>query len=221
MAAGDEVYFYVSGAAAGIYVVGTVVAGPVKRSRPDEFGEWKVGVRYDARIDPPILRAELLAEPVLARVSLFTRWQGTNFPLERPVAKRIRQLTRGRRERVWRTEGARRERRAWRLYVLELDDEAGPGRLPDRPNLYVGQTARSVLERLGVHLTDSVIGSGKVRKHFRAIRFDLFNPSETFGSSAEALQAEAALEAALRRRGHAVVNKTGEDLKLESRSESR
>ncbi len=51
----------------------------------------------------------------------------------------------------------------------------GPGRLPDKPNLYVGADCDGQSSSdCGAHLTDSMIGSSKVRKHFRAIRFDLF-----------------------------------------------
>jgi hypothetical protein len=219
IAIGDRVYFYVSGAKAGIYVVGTVVAGLVKRPAADAYGEWKVGVRYDARVTPPLLRAELLADPTLGQVSLFTRWQGTNYPLEPKAARRIKGLTQGRLERTWRGESVTRADRVWRLYVLELGDDAGPGRLPHRPNVYVGETSRTVLERLGVHLTDRVKGSGKVRRHFRAIRFDLFDSSRTYRSKEDALKAEANLAERLGRRGYTVINETGEDLRLLSLEE--
>jgi hypothetical protein len=95
------VYFYQSGKSAGVYAIGTVISGPVRRPAADQYGEWKVGIRYDARVDPPILRAELLADPILGQVLLFTRWQGTNFPLEDAVARRLEMLTIGRLEPVW------------------------------------------------------------------------------------------------------------------------
>jgi hypothetical protein len=97
----------------------------------------------------------------------------------------------------------------WRVYVLELEDGAGPGRLPDKPNVYVGQTALTVQQRLGTHLTDSVRGSRPVRKHFRAIRPDLAEGLGPYFSAEDALRAEAALEKDLKRRGFVVVNKTG------------
>jgi len=103
--------------------------------------------------------------------------------------------------------------REWRVYVLELDDGAGPGRLPDKPNLYVGQTARTILQRLGTHLTDPRKGSGKVRLHFRAIRFDLFEGLGPYNTQEDALQAETVLAADLRRRGFVVVNETGKPFK--------
>lgn len=90
-----------SGVSAGIFVVRTVVSGPVIRPAADLYGEWKVGIRYDARAVPAILRHELVADPVLGEVTLFTRWQGTNFLLERAAVIRLEELTHDRLERVW------------------------------------------------------------------------------------------------------------------------
>lgn len=113
--------------------------------------------------------------------------------------------------------GARRQvSREWRVYVLELEDAAGPGRLPDTPNLYVGETGRTVLERLGTHLTNKQRGSGKVRLHFRAIRFDLFEGRGPYQTEDDALKAETKLAAELRARGFSIVSKTGEKLRLPS-----
>ena len=113
-------------------------------------------------------------------------------------------------------------KRQWRVYVLELDDAAGPGKLPDKPNLYVGYTGRTVLERLGTHLTNPKgRGSRKVRRYFRAIRFDLFEGLGPYESKADALRAEAELDAELVRRGFTIVSKTGEDLDLPAGARSK
>ena len=115
--------------------------------------------------------------------------------------------------------GARKPRaREWHLYVLELEDAAGPGRLAGKPNLYVGQTQRTVLERLGTHLTDRIKGSRKVREYFRAIRFDLFDGMVTYASEADALAAETRLAERLRGRGYSVVNDTGKPFKPRSQT---
>lgn len=105
-------------------------------------------------------------------------------------------------------------KRQWRVYVFELEDAAGPGSLADKPNLYVGQTERTVLERLGTHLTNTRRGSGKVRRYFRSIRWDLFEGLGPYESKEDALRAETELEADLRGRGFTVVNKTGKPLRL-------
>lgn len=110
--------------------------------------------------------------------------------------------------------------REWRVYVFELDDSAGAGRVADKPNLYVGETAKTILERLGTHLTDHQKGSGKVRLHFRAIRFDLFEGLGPYGTRKDALREEAKLAEELRSLGYTVVNKTGEDLKFDLRPKS-
>lgn len=64
VAVGDRIWFLVAGRAAGLYVVGTV-ASPVYETEDDGFGRWKVDVTYDAIIEPPLLRRELLAAPEL------------------------------------------------------------------------------------------------------------------------------------------------------------
>lgn len=52
----DIVYFRISGKHAGLYGVGTILTECYES--PDDFGDWKVDVRYDRLIDPPLLKAE-------------------------------------------------------------------------------------------------------------------------------------------------------------------
>ena len=108
--------------------------------------------------------------------------------------------------------------RQWQVYVYELDDAAGPGRVAGKPNLYVGETERTVLERLGAHLTNKLTGSRKVRKHFRAIRFDLFEGWGPYETESDALRAEGDLARSLREAGFAVVNKTGSPVRFPGRA---
>jgi restriction endonuclease Mrr len=61
--------------------------------RPDaEFGRWYVDIRWDYRIDPPLLRPELLGDPALASCYPFRGFQGTNVPLPAQVAGRLADL---------------------------------------------------------------------------------------------------------------------------------
>jgi hypothetical protein len=79
VAIGDSIYFYVSGSNAGIYVKGHVSSPLDELQNNDSFGRWKVGVTFEALIEPPVTRNELLEDTVLSGVQVFTRSQGTNF----------------------------------------------------------------------------------------------------------------------------------------------
>lgn len=52
----DVVLFRLSGKAAGLYATGTIVSTCYEE--PNEYGSWKVDVRYDNLIVPPVLRVE-------------------------------------------------------------------------------------------------------------------------------------------------------------------
>ena len=98
---GDKVYFFISGSEAGIYLVGRVVS-PVYESNSaeaDAFGRWTVDVEYESRVEPPLLRPELLdpvREPVLADYLPFKGRQATNFIVPPDVAVRLAEITEGR-----------------------------------------------------------------------------------------------------------------------------
>jgi hypothetical protein len=98
VAAGDRVFFYHSNPDAGIYVVGRVV-GPVAAAEESyEYGRWRVPIKYEALVRPPLLRAALIGsdEPLLASQAVFTRAQGTNFRLPEATAARLEALLEGR-----------------------------------------------------------------------------------------------------------------------------
>ena len=99
VAVGDKVYFFVSGAAAGIYLVGRVVSPVYESAEMDDFGKWKVDVEYEAFVEPPLLRRELLdaqSEPILAAYDPFKGQQRTNFIVPSDVADRLAVVTEGR-----------------------------------------------------------------------------------------------------------------------------
>ena len=64
-------WFRVTGPDAGIYAIGQVTSVP--RQAATEFGDWQVDVTFGSRIDPPLLRAESDADPVVGRRR---RWPG-------------------------------------------------------------------------------------------------------------------------------------------------
>jgi len=99
VAVGDRVFFFVSGADAGIYVVGRVVSPVYSAAEEDQFGRWKVDVEYEAIVEPPLLRPVLIdrvGEPVLAAWAPFRGLQGTNFLVPDAVAVRLGELLAGR-----------------------------------------------------------------------------------------------------------------------------
>ena len=77
----DRILFRISGRTAGIYATGTVLSNPYPASQSDEFGKFKVDVRYDSLLDPPILRAETDNHRVLKNLLALRGREGTNFPV--------------------------------------------------------------------------------------------------------------------------------------------
>lgn len=87
IAVGDTVWFLVAGAKAGIYVLGTVTSLPYELPEDDGFGTWKVNVSYDAFVEPPLLRSELLAIPELENFHPLRGIVGTNFQVPTDIAQ--------------------------------------------------------------------------------------------------------------------------------------
>ena len=62
----------------------------------DDFGDWHVDIELEARVDPPLLRAESDADPVLQGVSALTGLMGTNLALGVEANERLMELTQDR-----------------------------------------------------------------------------------------------------------------------------
>ncbi|NBT36622.1 MAG: EVE domain-containing protein [Actinobacteria bacterium] len=84
---GDRVVFRISGKSAGLYGVGEIVSECYEA--PNEFGSWKVDVRYDYLIEPPIPKDEITAHRALSKVSALRGRQGTNFMLSDTDAAKL------------------------------------------------------------------------------------------------------------------------------------
>ena len=93
---GDTIFFFISGQSAGVYVVGRVVGPVFEADVPNEFGKWKVEVEYEATVDPPLLRAELLADPILQGWAPFKGQLRTNFVVPAEIATELRKKLDGR-----------------------------------------------------------------------------------------------------------------------------
>lgn len=89
----------------------------------------------------------------------------------------------------------RAPQRTWGVYVIQLDD--------DRNWVYVGQSYHSPEVRFQQH-KNGIRASRIVRRHGRRLRPDLHGRRPRYSSREEALRAEAALAAELRRRGFRV-----------------
>jgi restriction endonuclease Mrr len=97
---GDRIFFWRSGADAAIVAVGQVTSPVYNRGDESEFGQYAVNVNYQYSIDPVLTRAEIKAHPLLSVVRVFTRAQGTNFPLTEEQAAALESLLESRKHSV-------------------------------------------------------------------------------------------------------------------------
>ncbi len=90
-AAGDRVWLQVVGPdRPGIYYVATITAPTYEDHEWHDvgsaFGRWRTDIRFDYSIDPPLLRAELLADAKLGAFRPFRGFQGSTVPLPADIA---------------------------------------------------------------------------------------------------------------------------------------
>ena len=92
IALGDRVWLQIVGPShPGIYYVATIVSLPYEQANA-EFGRWYADIQWDYRIEPPLLRPELLADPGLKSFRPFRGFQERMPPLPREVASRLAEL---------------------------------------------------------------------------------------------------------------------------------
>jgi hypothetical protein len=113
-AAGDRVWLQIVGRKEpGIYYLATLTEptyeDPEWRPGDSAYARWRTDIRFDGRIDPPLLRAELLATAELASFRPFRGFQGSTVPVPSHVAAAL-----------W-------ERAAPRLEPLSADSELPRG----------------------------------------------------------------------------------------------
>ena len=90
-AAGDRVWLQVVGRdAPGIYYVAAITASTYEDPRwhdaGDQYARWRTDIRFVYRIDPPLLRVELLASAEFASFRPFRGFQGSTTPVPSDVA---------------------------------------------------------------------------------------------------------------------------------------
>ena len=95
-AAGDRVWLQVVGRhEPGIYYLATITAptydDPEWRDGDLASARWRTDIRFDYRIDPPLLRVELLATAELASFRPFRGFQGSTVPVPPGIAATLRE----------------------------------------------------------------------------------------------------------------------------------
>jgi EVE domain len=95
-AAGDRVWLQVVGRhEPGIYYLATIRSptyeDPEWQDRDPASARWRTDIRFDYRIDPPLLRAELLADSTLASFRPFRGFQGSTWPVPADIAAALRE----------------------------------------------------------------------------------------------------------------------------------
>jgi hypothetical protein len=90
-AAGDRVWLQIVGRdEPGIYYVAAITVptyeDPEWREGASAYARWRTDVRFVYRIDPPLLRVELLATAGLASFRPFRGFQGSTVPLPPDIA---------------------------------------------------------------------------------------------------------------------------------------
>ena len=90
MSVGDKIFFRISGNKKGLYATGTISSLPYRRS--DIFGDWKVKVRFDGLVDPPLLRSETEKNATLRNFRPLVGVERTNFKVPLSIARKIEQL---------------------------------------------------------------------------------------------------------------------------------
>ena len=90
MSIGDKIYFRISGTKKGLYATGTIKSLPEASS--DEFGDWRVKVRFDGLLDPPIFRTETEKISELRNFRPLVGAEATNFKVPVAIARKIEKL---------------------------------------------------------------------------------------------------------------------------------
>lgn len=99
VAGGDRMVLWKAGNDAGIYAVATLVGDLFKRSPGDQVNpnartESAIRFRFDDLLDPPVLKTELLAHPLLRELAVIKFPNATNFRVEPDHWSALEQLLR-------------------------------------------------------------------------------------------------------------------------------
>jgi hypothetical protein len=71
----------------GIYAIGRIASLPHEES--NEFGDSRADVTFESRVNPPLLRVESDAAPILSAASALTGLMGTSLALSAEADARL------------------------------------------------------------------------------------------------------------------------------------
>jgi hypothetical protein len=96
-AADDHVWLQIVGRhQPGLYYLATITGPTYEDQEWDDrrpaSARWRTDIRFDYRIDPPLLRTELLATATLASFRPFRGFQGSSVPVPADIAAALRDL---------------------------------------------------------------------------------------------------------------------------------
>ena len=84
----------------GLYYAGTITGptheDPEWHDGDSPYARWRTEVRFVHRIDPPLLRGELLATAGLSAFRPFAGFQGSTVPVPADIAAALEERTRSR-----------------------------------------------------------------------------------------------------------------------------
>ena len=92
MQIGDTVFLWKAGTEAGIYGAARVISEEYVAREKDDFGENKVDIVYERRIEPPLLRTQLQENEATADLQIIKQPQGTNFKVTEAEAEAIKAM---------------------------------------------------------------------------------------------------------------------------------
>ena len=100
MEEGDLVAIWKAGPESGFYALAEIGGAPFVRDEEDRItssrgDEWAVPLRYPEVLDPPILRNDLLSDPILGDLDVIRIRQGSNFRMTKEQWERLDQLISG------------------------------------------------------------------------------------------------------------------------------
>ena len=96
MSVGDRVWLQVVGPKdPGIYYVATIIsptyehAAEASEAPEARHFRWRTDIRFDYRVQPPLLRSELEADAVLGSFRPFRGFEGSNVPVPPEIASAL------------------------------------------------------------------------------------------------------------------------------------
>ena len=133
LSVGDRAWLQIVGPhEPGLYYIASITSVPYETPESG-YSRWHTDIRYDFRLDPPLLRAQLTSDPVLKEFAPLRGFQGTLTPVPAQFVARLDELAQSR--------------------LVSLGKDPGPddldiGRAIERHNLKVRQHLKAAIKEL-------------------------------------------------------------------------